>query len=328
MTLKIAIVGTGKVARNNYLPYLAEQPDVTLSYYSRTPAKAHACAVDFGGRVMNTLPEIIADQPDAVLVLTREEQRYDVTVELIRLKPKRLFFEKPLVAQHGQDKVCEDDFIKARDLMRKANIAGVETAMVFNYRFFDQTQRALQMVRDRHFGSMLQAALFVNYACWSHCIDLLHLFGGRAVRISAFSGDIAYQNAVDVTAAFILENGTTGSIVGTNGCDFNFPLYIMIFNYQHGLLHFSDLDVDLRVYETNTRYAESHTVTGHHSRWDQYKISFEKSLGAYLESLRKGTLPPVPGTAGLEELQFEAALRRSITLQRPVDVQKEFPLEI
>jgi len=30
--------------------------------------------------------------------------------------------------------------------------------------------------------------------------------------------------------------------------------------------------------------------------------------------------------AGLEELQFEVALRRSIEQKRPVDVQHEFPL--
>jgi hypothetical protein len=34
----------------------------------------------------------------------------------------------------------------------------------------------------------------------------------------------------------------------------------------------------------------------------------------------------VPGLAGLEELQFEAALRRSIAEGRPVEVQEEFPL--
>jgi hypothetical protein len=36
----------------------------------------------------------------------------------------------------------------------------------------------------------------------------------------------------------------------------------------------------------------------------------------------------VPGLAGLEELQFEAALRRSISQKCPVNVQQEFPLEL
>jgi len=36
----------------------------------------------------------------------------------------------------------------------------------------------------------------------------------------------------------------------------------------------------------------------------------------------------VPGIAGLEELQFEVALRRSIELKRPINVQEEFLLEL
>ena len=36
MTLNIAIVGTGNVARSSYLPYLAKQPDVSLTYTSRS----------------------------------------------------------------------------------------------------------------------------------------------------------------------------------------------------------------------------------------------------------------------------------------------------
>ena len=327
MTVKIAIVGTGKVARNNYLPFLAQQPDVMLTYYSRTLVKAEACAEDFGGRVINSLEELVADQPDAVLVLTREEQRYEVTVDLLRERPKRLFFEKPLVAQNGQANVCEDDFFKARNLIQMAQSTGTETAMVFNYRFFDQTQRALDIIRDREFGQMTQASLFINYACWSHCIDLLHLFGGRAEYITALSGNVIYNGAADVAASFKLLNGATGVIMGTNGNQFDFPLYNMYYNYSKGSARFSDLDGSLTVWDTTTHYAQSHSLIGNHSRWDQYKASFDKSLEAYLDSIRLNTPPPVPGLAGLEELQFEAALRRSILQQRPVNVQDEFPLD-
>ena len=40
--------------------------------------------------------------------------------------------------------------------------------------------------------------------------------------------------------------------------------------------------------------------------------NFARSLAAYLDAIRTNRPPPVPGLAGLEELQFEAALRRSI----------------
>jgi predicted dehydrogenase len=326
MTLKIAIIGTGNVARQNYLPYLSKRQDVLLSYYSRTRAKAEGCASEFGGRAAGSIQELMAGDPDAVLVLTNETQRYEVTLALLEYRPRRIFFEKPLVARDGQANVCEEDFLHARELLQKAQAAGSETAMVFNYRFFDQTVRAQQIIRERSFGKLLQASLFVNYACWSHCIDLLHLFGGRAVWVTALSGEMPYQGAVDVAGSFRLENGAAGTLLGTSGSSFDSALYELHFNFENGSLHFSDLDGSLAVYDSTRRYNEVHTLIGNYSRWAQYAASFEKSLAAYLESIQQAAPPPIPGSAGLEELQFEAALRRSIAQGRPVEVQSEFPL--
>ena len=325
--MKIAILGTGKVARNSYLPFLAQQEDVELIYYSRTREKADACAADFGGRVVDGVEPLLADDPDAVLVLTHETQRYEAAMSLLAGKPRRLFFEKPLVAAAGQANVSEDDFLKGRELLQRAAATGTETAMVFNYRFFEQTVRAQELVAARDFGQLTQASLFVNYACWSHCIDLLHLFGGRAARIAALSGTIEYKDAVDVAAALQMENGATGTIAGTSGSDFNAPLYDVLLNFERGSIRFRDLDGPLEVHIPGQRYAETHALIGHHSRWDQYQASFEKSLAAYLASIRKGESLPVPGMAGLQELQFEAALRRSVREQRPVDVAREFALD-
>ncbi len=328
MTIKIAVVGTGKVARNSYLPYLSKRQDVVLSYYSRTIAKADACAREFGGRTAGTLAELMADDPDAVLVLTDETQRYDATLPLFAYHPRRIFFEKPLVARAGQANVAEEDFFAARDLLQQARLAGAQTAMVFNYRFYDQTQFALQIVRERGFGKLTQAALLVNYACWSHCIDLLHLFGGRAARVTALAGETPYQGAVDVAGSFRLENGASGTILGSSASKFDFSLYEMHLHFENGSLHFADLDGPLHIYDNQQRYSETRALIGNYSRWAQYAASFEKSLAAYLESIEKGAPPPIPGAAGLEELQFEAALRRSIAQSRPVDVQSEFPVDM
>lgn len=327
MSFRIAIVGTGNVARKNYLPYLATQDDVELIYYSRTLSKAAECAALFGGQVADSIPELMEHEPDAVLVLTSETQRYAVIDALLAGQPKRLFFEKPLVAQNGQANVCEDDFFKARELIQRSAAGGTETAMVFNYRFFEQSERLKKIVAERNFGELRHAAMLVNYACWSHCIDLLHLFGGRASQVSALSSSVEYKNAVDVSGSFVLENGGTGTILGTNGTNFDFPLYHVVLNFEGGIVRFNDLDGPMDIFDNASRYAETHTLIGNHSRWDQYKSSFEKSVAAYLASIRSGESPPVPGIAGLEELQFEVALRRSVAEGRPVNVQEEFPLD-
>ena len=76
MTYRVAIVGTGNVARQNYLPFLAQQDDLSLSYYNRTRSKAEACAAEFGGWVADSINELMAAAPDIIFLLSSETARY------------------------------------------------------------------------------------------------------------------------------------------------------------------------------------------------------------------------------------------------------------
>ncbi len=330
--MKVAIVGTGNVARKNYLPFIAAHEDVSLTYLNRTRSKAEEAAQQYGGRVADSVEDLMADDPDAVFVLTQETERYDVACSLLRLKPKRLFFEKPLVAQHGQADVVEDDFYRAKDVLKRAKEAGTETAMVFNYRFFDQSVRAKELLDTGRFGKPVHFTGLVHYACWSHCIDLLLYFVGSPAEISAFGSQQkrlcwGTHCASDVVAAVRTEDDATGSIIGTCGIDQKLPLYEMSFCYEGGRISMRDLDGPMEVVDYGTRCHELHTLSFDVSRWDQYNASFGRSINAYLDTVRDGAPPPIPGVAGLRELQFEAAIRRSIAQGCPVDVAKEFPIE-
>jgi predicted dehydrogenase len=331
MKLKIAVIGTGKVARNNYLPFLAQQEEVALSYFNRTRDYAESSAEKYGGRVAGSVEELMQGAPDVVMILTSEKVRYEMAMAALEFKPKHLFFEKPLVAQAGQANVTEDDFEKAREVLRKAKAAGTQTAMVFNYRFFDQTQRARKLVIERNLGKLIQVSAFVHYACWSHSIDLIHLFGGAVAEITALSGVIEHRprgfEAKDVAAAFVTEGGATGTILGTSGTSFEFPLFELLFGFEGGRFTFRGLDGDMELLDYNTGHHELYSLLRGTSQWDQYNASFEKATGAYLESVRAGVEPPVPGLAGLQELQFEAALKRSIREGKPIHVQEAFGLE-
>lgn len=331
MTLRIAIVGTGKVARDNYLPFLAAQPDVTLAYWNRTLATARDIAATFGGDVCTSLADVAAWKPTAVLVLTSETARYAVGQELIERGVPKLFFEKPLFAALGQAQVTPDDFAKGRIMLALARELGCETAMVFNYRFFEQTEAAKRIIADRKFGPLINAVGLVHYACWSHCIDLVQYFGGSVAEITALSGTIEHSgptvkiDARDVTAALVLESGATATLIGTAGMAWQHPLYELVLSFQNGRLHLRDLDGTLEILDSASQMRETQSISRHTSRWDQYAASFRKSLDAYLDSLRNGQPPPVPGIDGLRELQIEAALKWSIEQRRPVRLEEEFP---
>ena len=61
--MRIGVLGTGKVAHGNYLPFLSSQPDVEFVYCSRTRNKAEACAEEFGGLVVDSPQELVTAVP-------------------------------------------------------------------------------------------------------------------------------------------------------------------------------------------------------------------------------------------------------------------------
>jgi predicted dehydrogenase len=329
--LHVAVVGVGNVAVQNYLPALIKHGDVRLRYFNRTPEKAFAAAETFGGEAVTSLDALMADAPDTVLVLTKETTRAEIGEQLLSYAPRRIFFEKPLVAELGQAAVQEQDFWRARALWQRAEAGGTATAMVFNYRFFDQTQKARALIASLDLGAPVHFSGLVHYACWSHAIDLVLDFMGPAETISALAdrragpcmGSEAVQN-VSVTAR--MENEATGTLIGTCAMDFKLPLYELTLAFAHGRIHMRDLDGDLEVLDYRTRRHEVHALPRDVSRWDQYRASFGKSLDAYLASIRAGSAPPVPGLAGVRELQFEAGIKRSLALGRPVTLAEELPL--
>ncbi len=330
MPLKVAVVGTGKVA-HNYLAAIVKHKDIALSYYNRSRDKADAIAQQYGGRVAPSLADLMADEPDTVLVLTNETTRYAVADELLNFHPKRLFFEKPLVAQQGQAAVSEEDFNLARELLQRAQAAGTETAMVFNYRFFDQTLKARALIQTHNLGRPVHFTALVHYACWSHCIDLILDFSGPAATITALATQqsgpcMGSENVSNVTAAVRMQNDAVGTIIGTCAIDFALPLYELTLAFERGRISMRDLDGDLELIDYTTGCHTVHALSRNISRWDQYRASFGKAINAYLDTVRTGAPPPVPGVAGLRELQFEAALKRSIAQGKPIVLEDTFPI--
>jgi len=146
--LKVAVVGAGRVAQNSYLPCLSQDSQVALGYYSRTRARAETAAATFGGQVFDSPAALMAWAPDTVFILTREMDRFDAAMAVLERGPKRLFLEKPLVARNGQENVSEQDFLDGRRLTQEAERRGCETAMIFNYRFFDHTLLAHRIAAE------------------------------------------------------------------------------------------------------------------------------------------------------------------------------------
>lgn len=329
--LRIGIVGVGKVATDNYLPWLVRQKGIDLYYYTRTSTSLDAVVAQFGGHRTGSLEELAQQNPDVIFILTNETSHVPIANELLQSNIKRLFIEKPLQAKSGQASVTEQDFFDARDFLQKARSSGTEVAMNFNYRFFTQTMHLKKLIQERGLGPLLQSTWLVHYACWSHCIDLIRYFGGAVRNVTALNGDLPFgsghMRGTDIAAAFTLHSGGVGTIVGTSAPSFALPLYHVNMNFQHGSVSFSDLDSQMTLYQEGADFGESFSIMPDKSRWHQYNASFKHALEAYFHALRGGETPPVSGLDGLAELQFEAALRRSAASGKTVELESEFPME-
>ncbi len=329
--MKIGIIGTGSVATKNYLPVLAAHADVSLRYFNRTRSKATSCSEQFGGQVVGSISELVDWDADSIFVLTSEHHRADVLRELLPLGPRRVFCEKPLVASAGQAKVSEDDFFTAQSLLQIAKERKVTLAMIFNYRFFRQVQRALNLRKKRNLGELQQVSAITHYACWSHVIDLILHFAGDIQEVTALEGRNLHRGADmeahDLSAAMNFSNGATGTLLGSAGMGFDFDLFEILLVYERGRIRLRDLDGDLDIMDATSGTSEVLSLPPEMNRWGQYAASFAASINAYLESVRLDQPPPVPGLAGLRELQVEAALRRSVHELRSVILDQDFPIK-
>ena len=124
MKLKIAIAGTGKVATQNYLPFLSRQDGIELACWNRTPDKAGEAARQSGAIQSASLEDLVRWEPDSVFVLTSETVRDTVATDLIVAGARRLYLEKPLVALAGQAHVTPDDFHRGKALRDLAQCRG------------------------------------------------------------------------------------------------------------------------------------------------------------------------------------------------------------
>jgi predicted dehydrogenase len=178
---------------------------------------------------------------------------------------------------------------------------------------------------------VIGVSALTHFACWSHCIDLILNFAGPLHEISAQQGNQPHPfeggEATDIAASFIFSNQAAGVLLGTSGMHWDFPLFELTINFEGGRIHFRDLDQEMEVLDYRGNVHELFSPVRHESRWNKYNESFEKSVDAYLASVRDGAPPPVPGIAGLLELQFEASIKKSIAERRPVNPSEEFPTD-
>ncbi len=95
--VRVGIIGCGKISERRHAPeYASNKDSVIVGYYDARRERAEALSKQFGGKVYDSMEELIADpEIDAVSVCTANNAHADVTVKVLEAG-KHVLCEKPM----------------------------------------------------------------------------------------------------------------------------------------------------------------------------------------------------------------------------------------
>ncbi len=213
----VAFVGAGTVAEMHGRG-LAAVPDATLvGTYDLDAGKARAIAARFGGRVFDSLDELLADPAiDAVHVLTPVERHAAHAVAALRAG-KHVLVEKPVAQTHTE----------IAELKAEAFRAGRVCMPAHNYIYAPSVRRARRLIEAGNLGKI--ASLWILYniyhspqaaaiyggvlraVCTHHAYSLLYLLG-RPRRVTAAASRVHDSGAGCEDQAMIVCEMEDGAI--------------------------------------------------------------------------------------------------------------------
>lgn len=205
--LKIGIIGCGKITQVRHAPEYAENPQSELcAWYDALPERAQAMADVYGGKVCQSVDELLAMNLDAVSVCVANCDHASVTIRALEAGC-HVLCEKPMATTYDE----------CWSMLRAAERAGKRLLIGHNQRFARAHVEAQQMIARGDVGRVLafhttfahpgpegwtgqknswffdknRAAFGVLADLGIHKTDLIHfLLGEPIVKVSALLGTI------------------------------------------------------------------------------------------------------------------------------------------
>lgn len=145
MKLRIGIIGCGMITKVRHAPEYQENPNCEIAaFYDNNRARAEAMAEKYGGKVCDSVEELLAMDIDAVSVCTANAFHKDITVQAFNAG-KHVLCEKPM-AMTLEDCIAMTEAAKAN---RKTFMIG------HNQRFAKAHQKAHELINEGAIGRIL-----------------------------------------------------------------------------------------------------------------------------------------------------------------------------
>lgn len=322
-TLSIAIVGCGQIGRNHLDSYKKNSKVRIAACADTDLSRAQAFAKEVGAHVYTSHRELIQNEKlQGVSICTVPSTHCDIVVDFLEAGVHALC-EKPLAMSVAQ----------AQTMLQKAKEKNLILLTAFKLRFFEEVQKAKELMAQGTLGKILNFRLIFG-GCMDmdgtwfvkkeisgggvimdngpHAADLIqHLFGDIE-SVSAKAVD-AKNVGVEDTAkmTFSLKDGLTGTV------DVSWAAWVIPSAY-------------LEIYGTDgTLLLDGTGVTIKYKTWNEWKKIFNKTTAAdgfagqinhFVETIQKNETKVIDPEAGLKAQKVIEAAYRSIQQKTSVTV--------
>lgn len=309
MALKVAMLGTGRIATLKLLPALAKTDDAVLwSVLSRDTGRAAEVAQEYGAKsptpAYDDLDALLADDAlDAVIIATPDKLHSEQAIKAARAG-KHVFCEKPMTTSIEE----------AEQMVAACNDAGVKLGVAFHLRWHAGHRKLFEAVRSGYLGDLRHMRVQWSFLApdagnwraqtdvgrwWglagvgTHCLDQILWFMeptcGEVVDIKSIITHDVWKSPNDETALVSLKfaSGATADLCSS-------------------VLFQAPTQFELYGSKGYARGEDSVGITGEGRMWthegdwdftpnDPYQLEIEDFAAA----IREGRAPEVDGAMGL-----------------------------
>ncbi len=328
---RVGVLGCGRVSAR-YREVLGRELSDRVEVVAAAdldPAKASAFAEAVGGKPVGGIPQLIAERPELVCVLTESGHHADHALQLIEAGINVLV-EKPVALR-------PEDAERVRDA---AAARGVMCAVVKQNRYNPAMRFVRQMVDEERIGRLVTAGIRVHWCRkqdyyddpwhgrWAmdggvlaqqaiHHLDALQWLGGPIEAVCAAGAAVLNNLEAEDTAIGLVrfKSGALGTIEATTSArdaDFEASIHLVgqdaMAKIGGSALNLLEFWRPVEPRQGDERAAETFSQQVPTS----YGLGHGPLLGEVLDALENGTRPPVDVDEALTSLRLVHALYASM----------------
>lgn len=350
MTMKVAIVGAGKIA-GSHVQAIAQLPDVkVVAIVDVNRDQAAALAQRTGARVVADLDEVLAPgAADVVHVLTPPQTHAAVAVRVLQAGINALV-EKPMALSSEE----------ARQMLAAAKASGAKLGTVHNYLFKPSIRRARDLVAAGAIGDVLhvysyyglsgEAASFAGKGHWSwrlpggpltnfvpHLIYLQQAFLPGTPEVSGVAvGDTLEDSSTEMTA--LLQGGSASGVMQVSMRGQPYMKFVDVYGTK-GMVH-ADMVREICVVHRQQRFPrmiskalfsmeeaaqQARGTTVNAARVATGKMAnmpeLAPAIQSFYDSIRTGRPSPLSGDDGFRLVELMEELWARVPARKPSPAQ-------